>query len=441
MKTNLSSCSKHSVHTPVSLRQPLRCGLTVLVCSCLLFGASRCRAQETQDAAAAARQEQARKDQAKQQKHVYTEDDLGRAKILTPEDEARFAASRREQISPADGQTPGSLDASAELPQLPLGDIARRYRDAKRAMQAPTSFHLPFDEPAFASLIAPVSQPAPPRPSFSPAHPNLLPAQPKVAVAPAISSPAPLHRVDPFARRSAPAAPSVERAAPTAPASRPSVSRIAPAPAVRQPNLSGDIAAPKFAFPGFAPVPDAPVSHPSVPRVAPAPEIRRPNSFAKIAAPKLEPREFASPKFVPTPAAPEAVVPEIAPRTGVEKTASLPHVLTVQRGDSLWKLAQQVLGRGSRWQELLAANPGIVDPKRLETGTQIVVPTEPSTLKITKSDSKVAVQKGDTLSAIARANYVRAAAWRCIAQANPQIADANRIYEGQQLLLPFKCAQ
>jgi nucleoid-associated protein YgaU len=135
------------------------------------------------------------------------------------------------------------------------------------------------------------------------------------------------------------------------------------------------------------------------------------------------------------------VAPAIAPVTEVEKIASLPRTLTVQRGDSLWRLAQQLLGRGSRWQELLAANPGIVNPKRLEAGTQIVVPSETATLKITKSDSKVAVQKGDTLSAIARANYGRAAAWRCIAHANPQIADANRIYEGQQLLLPFKCEQ
>jgi nucleoid-associated protein YgaU len=439
MRTNLSSCSKHPVHTPVSLRNPLRCGFTVLVCSCLLLGASRCRAQETQDAAAAARQERARKDQPKPEKHIYTEDDLGRAKILTPEDEERFAASRKE-IGPEE-QAQAPLDASVDLAQLPLGDLARRYRDAKRAMQAPTAFHLPFDEPALASPIVPASQPEPPRPIFSPAHPNLLPAQPKVAVAPAISSPAPLHRVDPFARRSAPAAPSVERVAPNAPTSRPSVSRIAPAPAVRQPNLSGEIAAPKFASRGFAPVPDASVGHPSVPRVAPAPEIRRAHSSAKIAAPKIEPREFASPKFAPTPAAPEAVAPEIAPLTGVEKTGSLPHTLTVQRGDSLWRLAQKHLGRGSRWQDLLAANPGIVDPKRLEAGTQIVVPAEPSTLKITKSDSKVAVQKGDTLSAIARANYGQGAAWRCIAQANPKIADANRIYEGQQLLLPFKCAQ
>jgi nucleoid-associated protein YgaU len=67
------------------------------------------------------------------------------------------------------------------------------------------------------------------------------------------------------------------------------------------------------------------------------------------------------------------------------------------------------------------------------------VPAQTSTLKTVKAETKIAVQKGDTLSAIARANYGRAAAWRCIAQANPEIADANRIYEGEQLLLPFEC--
>jgi nucleoid-associated protein YgaU len=350
--TDLSSSCKHPVHTPVSLRKPLRCGLTILVCSCLFCGAARCRAQETQDAAEAARQERARKEQPKQPKHVYTEDDLGRARILTPEDEARFAASRKEQIGPAGEQAPIPLDASADIPQLPLGDIARRYRDAKRAVQAPTPFHLPFAEPAFASPIVPVAEPAAPRTSFSPAHPNLQPGQPKVAVAPAISSPAPLHRVDPFARRSAPAAPSAARIAP---------------------------------------------------------------------------------------AAPIVVAPEIAPLTGAGGIPSSLHTITVQPGDSLWKLAQKNLGRGSRWQELLAANPGIVDPMRLAPGTQIVVPTETPTLKHVKSDTKIAVQKGDTLTKIAQSQYGRAGAWTCIAQANPQILDANRIYEGQQLLLPFKC--
>jgi nucleoid-associated protein YgaU len=110
----------------------------------------------------------------------------------------------------------------------------------------------------------------------------------------------------------------------------------------------------------------------------------------------------------------------------------------VQPGDSLWKLAQQNLGRGSRWPEFVAANPGIVDPDRIAAGTEIVAPASLTSLK---SDLKVTVKDGDTLSRIAQSKYGRAAAWRCIAQANPEIADVNRIYEGQQLLLPFSCRQ
>jgi nucleoid-associated protein YgaU len=119
----------------------------------------------------------------------------------------------------------------------------------------------------------------------------------------------------------------------------------------------------------------------------------------------------------------------------VAKTSSL-HTVIVQPGDSLWKLAKQNLGRGSRWQELLAANPGIVDPANIAAGTEIVLPAKVTGLK---SDLKVNVKQGDSLSRIAQATYGRAAAWRCIAQANPEISDVNRIYAGQQLLLPFSC--
>jgi nucleoid-associated protein YgaU len=79
-----------------------------------------------------------------------------------------------------------------------------------------------------------------------------------------------------------------------------------------------------------------------------------------------------------------------------------------------------------------------VDPTRLAAGTEIVVPAKITGLK---SDLTVNVQPGDTLTKIAQATYGRAAAWRCIAQANPEIVDPNRIYEGQQLLLPFTCKQ
>jgi nucleoid-associated protein YgaU len=375
--TDLSSCSKPHVHRRVSLRQPLRCGFTIVLCSCLFFGAAQCRAQNSQDVAEAARQERVRKDQVKKQKHVYTDEDLRRAKILTSEDEALVEAKRKQQPAPVEEQAQAPIDADTGLAQLPLGDVARRYRNAKMAAQSPDPFHLPFDEPIFAAPVISAPEVEPPRPSFSPAHPNVVPARPAAAVAPAISSPAPLRRIDPFTRRFAPPAP-------------PSISRITPV--ASQPKTAPAIATsvqPSIVAPSIAP---------------PAPKPSVATSFASPSA--------------------------------STKTSSPLHTVIIQPGDSLWKLAQQNLGRGSRWQELLAANPGIVDPSRIPVGTEIVVPARVTGLK---SDLKVTVNAGDTLSSIARVTYGRAAAWRCIAQANPEIADANRIFEGQQLLLPFNC--
>jgi nucleoid-associated protein YgaU len=421
--TDLSSSSKPQVHRRVSLRQPLSCGFTIVLCSCLFFGAAQCRAQASQDVAEAARQERARKDQTKKQKHVYTDEDLRRAKILTPEDGALVEAKRKLQAQPAEEQAQAPIDADTGLAQLPLGDIARRYRNAKIAAQPADPFHLPFDELVFAApvisvpslepslpdfsparpnvvrahpsaaAVAPaVSSTAPvqglepaislpklarPAQSFSPAHPTLAPEHPNSVVAPAISSPAPLRRLDPFTRRFAPSAP-------------PSVSRVAPS----------------------SPQPKAP------PATVPS----------------------AQPRFVAPPIAPLAprsnVAASIAPSSAVAKTPSSLHTVIIQPGDSLWKLAQKNLGRGSRWQELLPVNPSVVDPTRIAAGTEIVIPAKITGLK---SDLKVTVKMGDTLTSIARVTYGRAAAWRCIAQANPEIADANRIYEGQQLLLPFNC--
>jgi nucleoid-associated protein YgaU len=408
-QTDLSRLSKQHAHAQVSLRKPLRCGFTIVLCSCLLFGAAQCRAQETQDAAEAARQERARKEQSKEQKHVYTEDDLGRAKILTPEDEARFAAQRHQQLAPSELETQDPLDASSELPQLPLADIARRYRDAKRAVQPSTPFHLPFDEPAFAAPVVSIPNVAPPRRNFSPVPPSLAPSHPHAVVAPSISNPEPLRRIDPFARRSAPAAPSSLTRVPAAPAAQPSVSRPAPVLSNPQPNLV-------------------------------------PNTSSRIAPPKFAARKFAplagQPNLAPPVAPPAAPQPSAPPRTaiapGIANTPSSRLTVTVLPGDSLWKLAQQNLGRGSRWHELLAANPSIVDPKRLAAGTEVIVPAQVTGLK---SDVTVTVQQGDTLSKLARMTYGRAAAWSCIAQANPEIADVNRIYVGQQLLLPFSCQE
>jgi nucleoid-associated protein YgaU len=113
-------------------------------------------------------------------------------------------------------------------------------------------------------------------------------------------------------------------------------------------------------------------------------------------------------------------------------------MVIVRPGDSLWKLAKNALGTGARWHELAAANPSLVDPNRIVPGTQINLPASASALV---SSTLIKVQKGDSLWKIAQSRLGHGSAWTCIAQANPSIRDANRIYEGQELLLPASCSR
>jgi nucleoid-associated protein YgaU len=113
-----------------------------------------------------------------------------------------------------------------------------------------------------------------------------------------------------------------------------------------------------------------------------------------------------------------------------------PNVVSVKRGDSLWKLAEQHLGHGLRWHDLLSANPGILDPNHIVAGSQILLPASISSLR---TATKLMVRTGDTLSQIAQSQLGHASYAACIARANPAIHDANLIYAGQVLLLPVSC--
>lgn len=46
---------------------------------------------------------------------------------------------------------------------------------------------------------------------------------------------------------------------------------------------------------------------------------------------------------------------------------------TVQRGDTLWSIAQRTYGNGQRWRDIAQANPS-VDPQKLAIGQQIILP-------------------------------------------------------------------
>jgi len=113
-------------------------------------------------------------------------------------------------------------------------------------------------------------------------------------------------------------------------------------------------------------------------------------------------------------------------------------VVTVQPGDSLWKLAAQRLGSGRRWQELLSINPGLRDPNFIKAGSQIVLP---ASVTPPHSVTKYTARNGDTLWTIAQSHLGHGAFWACIARANPAIRDANLIHQGQVLLLPATCSR
>jgi nucleoid-associated protein YgaU len=164
------------------------------------------------------------------------------------------------------------------------------------------------------------------------------------------------------------------------------------------------------------------------------PPVRR----SPFERPRMLPPALATPRsmspVVPVPRHP--VAPQPAPVAPAAPAPARANIVTVQSGDSLWKIATEQLGNGLRWHELLSVNPGIRNPDHIEAGSQIVLPTSVSTQR---TSTKYTVRKGDSLWSIAQAQLGHATSWSCIAQANPSILDANFIREGQILSVPSSC--
>jgi LysM repeat protein len=442
-----------------------------LCCATFLATVSRAQDQQDQGVAEAARQERARKQESqKRAKHVYTEEDLKHPNILTPEDRAQIEARRNEcaqqnNCSPAPPQIPpASLDANSETPQVPLGEVARRLRKQKelQALKPKQSeaFHLPFSTPALASPILP--GPSAIRP---PAQPVLHP-----------KTPSNVFRRDPFS--AVPLRPQGRR--PEVP--RPELRRTEIQPSAREeirsevrqdihassrenirprvhPKSSGDVR-PKVRE-EILPI-GRPNVHPDfsedvrptlpahVRQVAPAlPKISSRPATPSILIQPMHPRvpsTLAPSNTFAKPVAPAATVRPSKPQPALSPvTTATKKTVSVESGDSLWKLAEENLGRGQRWPELLAANRNIVNPNQISAGAQLNLPSAaaatPNSARNDRNSaaSIIRVRKGDTLWALAKTTLGRASAWPCLAAANPSISDPHRIYENQELIVPTAC--
>lgn len=153
--------------------------------------------------------------------------------------------------------------------------------------------------------------------------------------------------------------------------------------------------------------------------------------------------------------APEQVIGQRAVplEAGTARPASVAtgtYAYTVRAGDTLSEIAQRELGSAKRWQELVAANPGL-DPAKLRVGKSIQVPgakagvnpgASPKTAAASKVKSQVAgsvktwkVGKGENLWRIAERALGDGKRWGEIAKLNPKV-NPDKLVLGQVLALP-----
>ncbi len=105
--------------------------------------------------------------------------------------------------------------------------------------------------------------------------------------------------------------------------------------------------------------------------------IRGPNVYAaNNQTTVVENLDLSSQQSAVTPASPPAAQVQIKARPARAPLAS-DQSYTVVKGDTLWDLAVQYYGDGTKWHKILEANPGKIpgdNPRLLQIGTVLVIP-------------------------------------------------------------------
>ncbi|PIV09304.1 hypothetical protein COS31_03555 [Candidatus Roizmanbacteria bacterium CG02_land_8_20_14_3_00_36_15] len=121
-------------------------------------------------------------------------------------------------------------------------------------------------------------------------------------------------------------------------------------------------------------------------------------------------------------------------------------IYITQKGDYLWKIAEEAYGSGYNAYDIAIANK-ISNPNLIFSGTKLVLPNvtpkaltkgeidQRSTTQVTQTNSKYIVKAGDYLWKIALESYGDGFAWVKIAKIN-NLNNPNIIEPGQVLIIP-----
>ncbi|UQN31766.1 LysM peptidoglycan-binding domain-containing protein [Brachybacterium kimchii] len=128
--------------------------------------------------------------------------------------------------------------------------------------------------------------------------------------------------------------------------------------------------------------------------------------------------------------------------------------ITVRPGDTVWDLAQQHLGSGQRWKEIVDANAGRPQADghtleagkadMLEPGWKLTIPGVPASQQHADTAETITVRAGDSLSSLAQDHLGDSGRWKEIYEASTSIeqpggyrlSDPNQISVGWKLRVP-----
>jgi nucleoid-associated protein YgaU len=178
------------------------------------------------------------------------------------------------------------------------------------------------------------------------------------------------------------------------------------------------------------------VAAPTVVAAFPTPPVH-----AAAAAPVLDTPRLAAVEAPPVP--PEAA-PVLAAEEPTKQRSTIDY--TVKRGDSLWKIAERLLGDGTRFTEIVELNKDVLNgrPDFIVSGTVLKVPHEVTEVEGDRPAEEHVVQPGDTLSEIAEARLgdpmrypeLFEASWDTVQPDGATLTDPDLIRPGWEITVP-----